>query len=361
MAVSELPVEDDVPGEMAPAPGRVGLYQRLAHHALIAGLVILLAGVALVAFALHLGAEDASIKYPMAFGGAAAIFLGLKLLAVARFGMHFDLVLWMSAAWVIAVVLAAIFADLLPLSESHDISVTINEPIRERPDLLSDHPFGTDASGLDILGGVIYGARVSLTVGLGAVLIGMTLGAAVGIAAGYYRGKVDTAVSLLTDSMLAFPPLILLLAMVAVMDPNVRNVTVALAVISIPTYVRLARANTLVFAQREFVLAARALGDKNRNIMFRELLPNVLLPIVSFSFLIVAVLIVAEASLSFLGLSVPRPTPTWGNMIASGQDRFDEHPHIVFIPGAVLFLTVFSFNRLGDRARELWDPREAKI
>ena len=116
-----------------------------------------------------------------------------------------------------------------------------------------------------------------------------------------------------------------------------------------------------MFSQREFVLAARALGDRNRNIMFRELLPNVLLPIVSYGFLVVAVLIVAEASLSFLGLSVQRPNPTWGNMIAAGQDDFDQHPHVVFIPGAVLFLTVFAFNRLGDRARDLWDPRQAKL
>lgn len=361
MAVSDLPlVTEEIP-EAPEAHLRRGVYGFLTRRPVLFGLALLIAGVAMIVFGLYLPASDGLVKYPMIAVGVVATYVGLKLLALASFGPEFDLALWLSGAWIAVVFLAAVLADLLPLGESHDISQTLDQPIRTRPDLISGHPFGTDDSALDILGGVVYGARVSLTVGIGAVLIGMTIGAALGLAAGYYRGKLDTVVSVLTDSTLAFPPLILLLAMVTVLEPNVRNVTVALAVIGIPTYVRLARANTFVYSQREFVLAARALGDRNRNIIFRELLPNVLLPIVSFSFLIIAVLIVAEASLSFLGLSVPRPTPTWGNMISAGQNRFDENPHIVFIPGAVLFLTVFSFNRLGDRARELWDPREAKI
>jgi peptide/nickel transport system permease protein len=117
----------------------------------------------------------------------------------------------------------------------------------------------------------------------------------------------------------------------------------------------------MLFAQREFVLAARALGGRNRRIIFRELLPNVALPLVSYGFIVVAALIVAEASLSFLGLSIQRPTPTWGNMIAAGQADFDKHPHLVFIPGTVLFITVFALNKVGDKARRLWDPRKSSL
>jgi peptide/nickel transport system permease protein len=161
--------------------------------------------------------------------------------------------------------------------------------------------------------------------------------------------------------MLAFPPLILLLGLAAVLQRNVRNITLALAVISIPTFIRLSRANTLVLAQREFVVAVRALGARSRRIIFRDLLPGALLPLTSYAFAVVAVIIVAEASLSFLGLGIPRPTPTLGNMIAAGQDSFQTHPHMVFVPATALFLTVFCLNRIGEEARRRWDPRDAKI
>ena len=334
---------------------------RTRHPALFGVPLVLVAVGAFLVSTMLLTDANSVVRITVAGIGAISGFFGLRILGRAVFGARFQLGLWLSLLWLAVVVLAAIFADLLPLAESKDVSKTLTTPTLLRPDLFSEHPFGTDNQGLDILGGVIYGARVSLIVGVGAVLIGMVIGGTIGIAAGYYRGKMETGVGLLTDSMLAFPPLILLLGMVAVLEPSVRNVTIALAILGIPTYIRLARANTLVFSQREFVVAARALGDNNRSIMFRELLPNVLLPVVSFAFVIVAVLIVAEASLSFLGLSVQRPNPTWGNMIAAGQDDFDEHPHVVFVPGLVLFFTVFAFNRVGDRARELWDPRQAKI
>jgi peptide/nickel transport system permease protein len=117
----------------------------------------------------------------------------------------------------------------------------------------------------------------------------------------------------------------------------------------------------MVFAQREFVLAARTLGARNRTIIAREIIPNVFLPVMSFAFTIVAVLIVAEASLSFLGLSIQRPNPSWGNMVAAGQGDFDRHPHLVFLPSIVLFVTVYSLNLLGDAARKVWDPREGRL
>lgn len=261
----------------------------------------------------------------------------------------------LASAWLILLVAAAIVADWLPLAEGRDISKTLTTPTLLRPDLFSGHPLGTDRQGLDLLAEIIYGARVSLVVGFGAVVIGTLVGGVIGLVAGYYRGPVDRAVSVVSDSMLAFPPLVLLLALVAVLQPSLRNVTTGLSILIIPTYIRLVRANTLTFAQREFVTAARALGAKDRRIILREVAPNVALPVASYGFVIVGVLIVAEASLSFLGLSVQRPNPTWGNLIAAGQGSFDTDPHLVFVPGLVLFLTVFALNRVGDKLRRSWD------
>jgi peptide/nickel transport system permease protein len=155
--------------------------------------------------------------------------------------------------------------------------------------------------------------------------------------------------------------LVLLLAVAAVLPRNTRNITLALALLTIPSYVRLARANTLVLAQRDFVLAAKAVGAGNRRIIVRELLPGVLAPLLSFAFIVIAVVIVAEASLSFLGLSIPRPKPTLGNMIASGQSRFETIPHLVFVPAVFLFAVVLALNRLGEEARRRLDPRDSKM
>lgn len=264
--------------------------------------------------------------------------------------------LWLAIGWVSVLVLAAAFADLLPLSESRNTALAVNSESLLSPNLLSRHPFGTDKQGLDILGGVLYGARVSLTVGLGAVLIGLIVGGLLGMLAGFYRGKVDAVINFWTDALIAFPPLILLLALVAVVEPSVQNVTLGLAVLGIPTYVRIARANTMVVVQRDYMLSARVLGGRSRRLLFKEVLPNIVSSLVSYGFIVIAVLIVAEASLSYLGLSVQRPNPTWGNMIAAGQGSLDRHPHLVFVPGLALFLTVFALNRIGEAARARWNP-----
>jgi peptide/nickel transport system permease protein len=353
---AEVPAESDIDAaKFAPK-------QLSRATAIPLGLASFAAGIAAIVVAtMGLNKSDATVRVLLSLAGLVVNYLGLRLLVGAIFGPRFDLSLWLCILWLGTVGGSAAIADLLPLRETKNPSKTLLEPILQRPDIFSGHPLGTDRNGLDVLGGVIYGARISLIVGIGAVIIGMILGSALGIAAGYYRGRFETVASVITDSMLAFPPLILLMAMVAVLAPSVRSVTISLAILGIPTYVRLSRANTLMFSQREFVLAARALGDTNRSIMTRELLPNVVLPILSFGFIQVAVLMAAEASLSFLGLSVQRPNPTWGNMIAAERDRFQEFPHMVFVPGAILFLTVLAFNRVGDRARELWDPRESKI
>ena len=336
--------------------------RRRGRRRLAVGLAAVAAGVVLVvAGTLVLQEVTAVLRVALALAGCGLVYLGVDRLGRYVLGEELETALWFSVGWLGLVTLAALGADLLPLAESRDVSKTLRTPTLLRPDLFSAHPLGTDRQGLDILGGVVHGARVSLVVSLGAVAIGMAIGGLVGITAGYYRGRTEGIVNVVADSMLAFPPLILLLGMVAVLEPSVRNVTIALGVLGIPTYIRLSRANTMVFAQREFVLAARALGAGDRRLILRELLPNVALPVVSYSFIVLGALIVAEASLSFLGLSIRRPNPTWGNMIAAGQTNFEEHPHLVFAPGIVLFLTVFALNRVGDKARKLWDPRQSRL
>lgn len=320
---------------------------------------VALAVVGFVALVVGAGGSALPLGIRLAIGSAGAIgtLRGTRAVASSIAGRPVDLGFWLAAIWLLLLLLAAVFADMLPLGEGSDVSKTLLEPTLVRPDLLSDHPLGTDRQGLDILSGVVYGARVSLMVGLGAVAIGTVVGGAIGLLAGFYRGWLDRAVSVLSDSMMAFPPLVFLMAMVAVLQPSARNVTIALGIISIPSYIRLVRANVLTLSKREFVLASRALAADDRRIVLRELLPNVVLPVVSYGFVIVAVLIVSEATLSFLGLSIQRPNPTWGNLIAAGQSDFDRYPHLVFGPGAVLFATVFALNRVGDRLRLWWEPR----
>ncbi|MDW3215284.1 MAG: ABC transporter permease [Ilumatobacteraceae bacterium] len=296
-------------------------------------------------------------RVPLVVAGIALLVVGLGRLLTAIAGRKVHVGLWLSFAWLAMVIIAAALADLLPLSESRRPGETLDVEARLRPDLLSAHPLGTDNQGLDILGGIIYGARVSLIVGGGAVLVGALIGVLAGILAGFKRGRTESLMLLLADLLLAFPPLVLLLAMVAVLEPSVRNVTLGLAIISVPIYLRLARATTLAVAKREYVLAARVLGARNRRLIFSEIVPNVLPVVVAYSFVLIAVLIVAEASLSYLGLSINRPNPTWGNMIAAGQDSFNRHPHLVFGPGIVLFLTVFALNRVGEAASAKWSRR----
>lgn len=267
----------------------------------------------------------------------------------------------LAIGWTLLVLLGALVVDFLPLSEARDPSLALTTPSMLPPDLFSAHPFGTDGQGLDVLGGLLYGARVSLVVGIGGVVIGALIGGALGLLAGYRGGWTDRVVSILTDTLLAFPSLILLIAIITVLDPTLINVTMALGIMVVPAYARLVRANAMSFAGREFVTAARSLGAGELRIMLREVTPNIVQPIFSYSFMLIAVLIVAEASLSYLGLSIPRPEPTWGNMISAGQSDFQRHPLLVGIPAVVLFLTVLSFNQIGEAAGRKWSPGAAKI
>uniref|UniRef100_A0AAU3H212 ABC transporter permease n=1 Tax=Streptomyces sp. NBC_01401 TaxID=2903854 RepID=A0AAU3H212_9ACTN len=304
---------------------------------------------------------------PLAKAAVALLGLGMTFSGASRLGKRwagagFDMVFWFGAGWLLLLALAILTVPWLPLAEDRDVASTVFEPIFTTPTFTGSHPLGTNAFGLDLLARSLYGARSSLLISLSAVAIGTVVGGAVGMIAGYFGKATDRAVGIVTNSVLAVPPLILLIALATVLQPNLRNVAFSLALLTVPGMVRLARATTLAYANREFVMAARAMGATRSRIILRELLPNVLLPLLSLAVVMISVLIVAEASLSFLGLGIQPPEPTWGNMIAEGEGgAFEEHPHLVLVPGAFLFLTVFAFNIVGEKARGRWDSRSVKL
>ncbi len=303
----------------------------------------------------------AEIRVVMTVAGLGLLYLAYRGIGQRIYGPGFQAGLWLAVAWLTLTLLAAVFADFLPLAEARNPSRTLQEPVLAPPDLFSRHPLGTDRQGLDTLGGIIYGLRVSAIVGIGAVTIGIIIGGTIGTIAGYFRKAVDQVVELLTNSMLAFPPLILLLGIAAVLDRNVRNTTITLSVLSIPIYARLARATAMVISQRDFVLAAKALGAKSRRIIIKDIVPGVIRPVLAYAFVIIAAIVVAEASLSFLGLGIPRPEPTLGNMISAGQGDFDTYPHVVFAPAIALLITVLSLNQIGEYMQSRWNPTESKL
>ena len=263
---------------------------------------------------------------------------------------------WTALGWMLLVFAVALFADVLPLPSPTDMDM-----LDRRAPISALHWLGTDGFGRDELARLIYGARTSLVVGLCAPVIGVTIGGALGLLAGYFRGRLETVVVGSMDVLLAFPPLILALAVTAYLGQSVPNLTFILGVLGIPAFMRVSRASTLTLARREFVIAAQALGASHARILLREILPNVMLPLLAFFLLGVAVTIVVEGSLSFLGLGVPPPTSSWGSMIGEGRESLDVAPQIAFIPAIAMFLTVLSFNLVGDTLRALTDPRQGAL
>jgi peptide/nickel transport system permease protein len=263
---------------------------------------------------------------------------------------------WCAIGWMVLVFAVAILADLLPLPSPTDMDM-----LERRAPFSAEHWLGTDGLGRDELSRLIHGARISLIVGLCAPVIGVTIGGALGMLAGYFRGRFESIVVGSMDVLLAFPPLILALAVTAYLGQSIFNLTCILGVLGIPAFMRVARASTLTLARREFVIAAEALGASHARILLRELLPNVLLPLLAFFLLGVAVTIVVEGALSFLGLGVPPPISSWGSMIGEGRESLDVAPRLAFLPAAAMFLTVLSFNLVGDSLRALTDPRQGAL
>ncbi|MFV0257816.1 MAG: ABC transporter permease subunit [Acidimicrobiales bacterium] len=267
---------------------------------------------------------------------------------------------WVAVAFLVVLTLAAIFAEVLPLRDPI-------QPVAGANRLPPGGEFilGTDANGRDILSRLIYGAQVSLMVGSIGALLALFIGGTIGLAAGYFRGQVDNIITTVADGTLVIPPLILALSLVLFLDPEGQRRVVILIVVfvllSIAPISRVVRASSLVWADREFVLAAKTMGARNGRIMVREVLPNVAPALISYSLIVMANLVVVEGAVSFLGLSVPPPSPTWGDMINKGRNDLAVAPWIAMVPATTMFLTVLALNYVGDKLQEKYEPRESVL
>jgi peptide/nickel transport system permease protein len=262
----------------------------------------------------------------------------------------------LSTAWLLVVFVFTVAGRHMPgVGDPYAI-----DPLHAKAAPSWAHLFGTDDLGRDIFTRCVMGARTSFVVTLSALGLALLVGGALGTLVGYYRGLLETVVMTVADVVLAFPGLILLLGVVTFMGQSVRNVSLALALLITPGFIRIIRANTIRYTERLFVLSARTLGAGDLRIIRREILPNILPPIAGIALIFLGVLVLAEGGLSFLGLGVPLPRPTWGGMIASGLPDLETSPLITFLPAAVLFLTVLSFNLLGDALRRHYEIGESR-
>lgn len=219
------------------------------------------------------------------------------------------------------------------------------------------HPLGNDPLGKDMLTQLMYGAQVSLSLGIISVAIGLFTGIPLGIIAGYFGGIVDTLIMVIIDIMLAFPSILLAILFVAFLGSSLQNAIIAIGVLSIPIYTRLIRSSTMGVKQELYIEAARAAGSSHLYVLIRHVLPNVLAPVIVQSTLQMAVAIQASAALGFLGLGAPTDVPEWGNMLQKGRDFIRSAPHIVLYPGLATMMVVFGFSLLGDGLRDALDPR----
>jgi peptide/nickel transport system permease protein len=258
--------------------------------------------------------------------------------------------------FVVLLVFVAVFA---PLLATHDVGAT-NLASRYLPPS-SSHWFGTDATGRDIFSRVVYGARISLRVGLVVVTVSAVIGTIIGAVAGYYGGWADRIISgYLLNVFLAFPGLLLAIAMVAFLGAGLNKLILALCIIGWVGYARLIRGQVLKVREYDFVQAARALGARDLRILFVHIMPNAIQPLIVQASLGMAGAVLSEASLSFLGLGVPPPAPSWGVMLEEARDlaTLQAAPHALIFPGLAIALTVLAFNFLGDGLREYLDPRQ---
>ena len=251
--------------------------------------------------------------------------------------------------------LLALMAIFAPLLARHDPNAMAMAEALQGPS--ARYPFGTDQFGRDILTRIIYGARLSFQVGFIAVSIALVCGVLLGLAAGYYGRWVDAMVTMVIDVMLAFPGLLLALAIVAVLGPSLLNLMVAVGISAVPTYTRLVRGSVLAAKQQAYVEAARVIGASDGAVMFKHILPNVLAPVIVLATLGIGGAILVGASISFLGLGAKPPTPEWGAMLSTGRNYLAMAWWITFFPGLAIMVTVLSINMLGDGLRDALDPR----
>ncbi|MEZ5381309.1 MAG: ABC transporter permease [Microthrixaceae bacterium] len=304
---------------------------------------------------------DATTLTPGAVGGADSDLAAELPDAAKKQGL--GLGAWLSIGWLAFITLTSILAPLfLPDPEAVD-------PLVARKGPSGAAWLGYDATGRDILSRVVNGAKWTLLIALGAVLIGVVIGGLLGLIAGYFRGWMDAVLSPGFNIMLAFPQLVLALLLVSVfangpedsVGKRIFVLIVALGIIAIPLLARITRANTMVWADRDFVLAARAMGAKPWRILMRDVLPNVVPAMMAITLLAVGVAVVAEAGLAFLALGVKLPTPSWGNIMAEGKLELRRVPMMVIAPTLCIFLTVMSLNFLGDVIQKRFNVRESLL
>ena len=269
---------------------------------------------------------------------------------------HLGVGFWLAMLWLVVMAFVALFAPLLPIADPTEVGFG---GARESPSF--DAWFGTDALGRDVFSRTMHGARISLAVGGFAIVFGMVVGGALGILAGYFRGRLDQAVGFVFFVLLSFPALVLAILITATLERSLLVVSLTIGILAVAPVGLLSRASTLVYAEREFVAAARVLGAKHGRIIVRELLPNVVIPMGALTLLGMALAVVAEGSLAFLGLSVEGDDAiSWGKMIVDGAGIRDlqNSTHVAMLPVVVMFVTVLALNFAGDRIRQYYDVKE---
>jgi len=257
--------------------------------------------------------------------------------------------------WLAVCLLMLLAAVGAPILAPYDPTKVDSEALLDGPS--RPHLLGTDQLGRDVLSRIVYGARASLAAGLSSVAAALLVGTTIGVVAGYLGGWVDNVAMRLMDTLLSFPALLLALAITVVLGAGLVAVIVAISIVYVPTFARLARGQVLAAREQEFVLAARAVGVADVRIMARHILPNIAAPLIVQASLSIAFAILTEASLSFLGLGVKPPDPSWGSMVSDGRQYLREAPWVVFGPGAAILLTVTALNVLGDALRDALDVR----
>jgi ABC-type dipeptide/oligopeptide/nickel transport system permease subunit len=296
--------------------------------------------------------------------GGVVVAAGRSQLRVVVRRFWRDRIARFSLLYIGLVILAAVAAPLVALVNghppndlSHQFEMTTDLGLPKGPDWHLHFWLGADQFGRDLLTRTVYGARISLLVGVASTLTALVLGCAVGVVAGFLRGPIDGFLSRFVDVVLAFPILLLALAILAVFGPSLWIIIIVVAFATWPYISRIVRGQALIIREQEYVLAARALGAGNLRIMWEHVLPNLIGPLIVYGTLIIPVNILLEASLSYLGLGLPPPTATWGQMLADGQAYYATAPWMIGVPGAALLSTTIAFNLVGDALRDALDPR----
>lgn len=251
------------------------------------------------------------------------------------------------------IVFCTIFADLIV---PYQAALEQNIGIRLQPSA-ADHWFGTDVYGRDIFARIIHGTRNSLVMGIGAVIVGISLGGVFGAAAGYYGGRIDTVIMRVMDTIMCIPFMLMALAIVAALGPGLINVLIALMLSMVPYYTRVIRSAILTVIGQDFIEAAKACGTPDRYIIMKHILPNAIGPVIVQATMSVGSMIIWAAAMSFLGMGIQPPTPEWGSMLSEGKDYMLYAPHLVIFPGMAIVVTALSINLMGDGLRDALDPR----